>query len=153
MRLTGRHTFDGPRESVWEMLLDPAVLSRAFPGRQELRVSGPGVYAGRVHLAVGPLPAGSFAIRVNISDESYPERYTMHVRGEGLLGRAAGHANVQLDVQDPDTTLMKYECALRTSGAIGLVGQRLLDTLGGKLAGLGLRSLGEELETRQVARS
>ncbi|MEN8145788.1 MAG: SRPBCC domain-containing protein, partial [Gemmatimonadota bacterium] len=151
MRLTGRHTFDGPREAVWDMLLDPAVLARAFPGRQELHRSGPGRYRGRVHLAIGALPAGAFAVRVDISDESYPERYTMRVRGDGLLGNAAGHANVRLEAQGPDTTLMDYECVLVTSGAIGLVGQHLLGTLGGALARSGLRSLGEELEIRRVA--
>ncbi|MEE9207192.1 MAG: SRPBCC domain-containing protein [Gemmatimonadota bacterium] len=148
MRLTGKHTFDGPREAVWDMLLDPLVLSRAFPGRQELRKLGPGLYEGRVHLAIGPLPAGSFAVRVGLDDQQFPERYTMRVTGKGVLGSATGHAHVRLDTHGPDTTLMHYDCALSTSGAISLASQRLLDALGGKLVVSGLEALGAELEIR-----
>ena len=36
MKIEGEYIFDGPRNSVWEILRDPDVLASALPGTQNL---------------------------------------------------------------------------------------------------------------------
>ncbi len=36
MELTGEHTFNAPRQQVWDFLLDPDVLQQCLPGCEKL---------------------------------------------------------------------------------------------------------------------
>ena len=44
MKVEGTYTLPAPRQRVWELLNDPAVLARATPGVKELQPQGNDVF-------------------------------------------------------------------------------------------------------------
>jgi carbon monoxide dehydrogenase subunit G len=147
MKLVGEHVFNGPREEVWELVRDPAVLATALPGTQDLNQVSENEYAGKMHVRVGPV-SGVFAGRVVVADEVPPESYTLSVEGRGGPGFARGSGNVQLVDQGDGTTLMKYQGELQIGGRIASVGQRLIESVSKSMTRQGLEALNKALQAR-----
>lgn len=149
MQIDGTFVFDGPPERVFEMLLDPAVLSRAMPGEQRLAIMAPDEYQGALVMRLGLIPAARFHLTVRISDKVPVQRYAMNVEASGRLGGGKGVAFVKLEPMG-GRTLMRYDARLRVSGALARLGAAFLDGLGETLARRGLATLNEELSTSDV---
>ena len=147
MELAGEYVFDGPREEVWEMMRDPAVLATALPGTQSLDQVDENEYAGKMHVRVGPV-AGVFSGRVLVSDEVPPESYVLSVEGRGGPGFGKGSGRVRLIDQGDGKTLMKYEGELQIGGKLASVGQRLIESVSKSLLRQGLESLNQALQAR-----
>jgi carbon monoxide dehydrogenase subunit G len=151
VKIAGEYVFNGPRETVWELVRDPEVLATALPGTQSLNQVSENEYEGEMHVRVGPV-AGVFSGRVVASDEVPPESYTLSVEGKGAPGFAKGTGHVQLIDQGDGTTLMKYEGEIQIGGRIASVGQRLMDSASKSMIRQGLETLNKALEAR-VAKS
>jgi carbon monoxide dehydrogenase subunit G len=147
MKLAGEYVFDGPREEVWEMMRDPAVLATALPGTQSLDQVSENEYAGEMHVRVGPV-AGVFSGKVVISDEVPPESYILSVEGRGGPGFGKGSGAIQLIDQGDGTTLMKYDGELQVGGRLASVGQRLIESVSKSMVRQGLESLNKALQAR-----
>jgi carbon monoxide dehydrogenase subunit G len=147
MKLAGEYVFDGPREEVWEMMRDPAVLATALPGTQSLDQVSENEYAGKMQVRVGPV-AGVFSGKVVISDEVPPESYTLSVEGRGGPGFGKGSGAIQLIDQSDGTTLMKYDGELQVGGKLASVGQRLIESVSKSMVRQGLESLNKALQVR-----
>jgi hypothetical protein len=148
MLLEGDFTFDGPRRTVWDLLQDPEVLAKALPGAQELRQTGPDHYEGVMQIAVGPITAARFTVRVALKDKVPPEGYLMEVDGQGTLGYSRGTARVALAEEGASGTRMHYRADLQIGGKVAAVGQRLLDSVARMMTRKGLEALNEELRRR-----
>ena len=144
MRIEGTFVFDGPPERVFEMLLDPAVLSLAMPGDQVLAIRSPDLYEGDLVVRLGPIAAARFDLTVRIEDKVEPQRYVMNVEGAGRLGGGKGVAFVKLEPMGT-RTLMRYDARLRVRGPVARLGAVFLDGLGDTLARRGLAALNEVL--------
>ena len=68
MELTGEYEIAAPRERVWTLLNDPAVLKECIPGCQELTANGDNEFAATVVLKIGPIKA-KFNGEVTLSDK------------------------------------------------------------------------------------
>ena len=147
MIVEGGHRFEGPREAVWGLLLDPEVIAKTVPGTQAMTRVGPGRYQGTMRVGVGPLVAAEFDVTVSLADVVEPERYTMRIEGLGRLGFTRGNAWVRLE-PDGGGTLMYVRSDLEVGGKIAAVGQRLLDSVGRMLAKQGLEAMAREVEKR-----
>jgi carbon monoxide dehydrogenase subunit G len=53
MQLTGEHTFDAPRQVVWDFLMDPAVLEACLPGAEGMTEVGPDEYTATMKAGTG----------------------------------------------------------------------------------------------------
>jgi carbon monoxide dehydrogenase subunit G len=144
MRIAGTFVFDGPRERVFDLLLDPAVLSRAIPGDQELVILQDDLYEGDLVVRLGPVPAARFSLTVRIEDKVAPERYAMAVEANGRLGGGKGIAFIKLESMGSGT-LMRYDARLRVRGPLARLGAVFLDGLGETLARRGLATLNDDL--------
>ncbi len=153
MILEGEYRFDGPREAVWNLLLDPDVLVKALPGAKALTRTAEDKYEGRMNVGVGPVTAAEFAMTVEITDKVHPERYTMHVGGKGALGFTQGAAAVELEPQGEESTVMRYRADLKVGGKIAGIGQRLLETVAKTMTKHGLDALSRELAERLKGRA
>jgi carbon monoxide dehydrogenase subunit G len=152
MKIAGEYTFHGPREEVWALVRDPAVLATALPGAQRLSRVTDNQYEGDMDVRVGPV-AGVFSGKVIVSDEVPPESYTLSVDGRGSPGFVRGTGRVQLIDQGDGTTLMKYEGDVQIGGRLAGVGQRMLDTVSKSMTRQGLEALNKALEARMAAKS
>jgi carbon monoxide dehydrogenase subunit G len=152
MILDGEHTFNGPRQTVWNLLQDPEVLAKAMPGARRLTRTGDGTYEGVIRIGVGPVTAAEWTLNVAIREPVEPESYIMQVDSKGALGFTRGTATVNLDEAEGGTR-MRYHADLSIGGKVASVGQRLLDQVARMMTKQGLDALNKELESRLAAGS
>lgn len=147
MNLTGNYTFsDAPRQLVWEMFLDPAVLAAIMPGCERLERVGENQYEGEMKLKVGPVQ-GVFQGTVELSNLQAPESYHMKVNGKGPSGIVDGSGEVRLEETDAGT-IMHYEGTAQVSGRIASVGQRLMDSSAKAITRQSLQNLDAQIQAR-----
>jgi carbon monoxide dehydrogenase subunit G len=148
MILSGTFTFNGPRETVWKLLQDPAVLAKALPGTKTLTQTGEDRYQGVMKVSVGPMTATEFAVNVELKDKVAPERFSMHIDGKGGTGFTKGTATIELQEQPGPVTVMNYTSDVQIGGRIAAVGQRLLESVGRMMTKQALDALNKELQSR-----
>lgn len=127
MKLQGRHTFEAPREAVWQALNDPAVLAQTLPGCERLEEKEPHVYAGALNIRVGPV-SGLFQGTVKLRDLEENRGYHLDLNGQGAPGFVQGKGSVTLEDGDGGGTVLIYDLDAQVGGRIAGVGQRLLDS-------------------------
>jgi uncharacterized protein len=151
MKLEGDHTFQGPREEVWELIRDPEVLSSALPGTQKLNKLNETDYEGMMNIRIGPV-SGSFSGKLVVSDENPPESCTLTVDGKGAPGFAKGVGRVKFTPQADGTTYMTYEGEVTIGGTLASVGQRMIDSVAKSMIRTGFEALDRALEARLAAK-
>ncbi len=124
MELSGEHTFNAPRERVWKLLLDPAVLKASLPGCEKLEEVGPDEYAATMKIGVAMIK-GTFTGKVKITDKQEPERYSMAVEGSGPQGQVSGVGTLEL-IDQGDKTLVRYKGDANVRGTLARVGARVV---------------------------
>jgi carbon monoxide dehydrogenase subunit G len=147
MKIEGDHTFNGPRQEVWEMIRDPEVLASALPGTQKLNKLSETDYEGMMNVRIGPV-SGSFSGKLVVSDEVPPESCTLTVDGKGAPGFLKGVGRVKFIEQDPHTTHMIYEGEVTIGGTLASVGQRMIDSVAKSMIRQGFESMDKALEVR-----
>ena len=148
MNLTGTFTFNGPRDTVWALLQDPAVLAKALPGTERLALAGDDRFEGVMKVSVGPVTAAKFDVTVTLKDKVPPQHFAMQIDGRGAVGYTRGTASVDLHEQDGGTTLMQYSSDVQVGGRIAAVGQRLLESVAKMMMKQALEALEKELHAR-----
>ncbi len=147
MKLAGSYTFDAPRESVWELLMDPTVLQRIIPGCERLDEVGPDTYSADVKLGIANV-RGDYTGTVKISDQKPPESYHLEGEGRGKPGFAKGAGGLELTEADGKTT-MRYQADVQIGGPVAGIGQRLIDAAAKSVINQSLKALSAELAARQ----
>ena len=152
MKVEGEHTFNGTREDVWNMFRDTEVMSAALPGTKSMELVGENTYQAVMNVRVGPV-AGEFSGDLVISNEKYPDSYTMSVEGKGKPGFMKGVGDINLIDQGDNTTLMKYTGDVQIGGTLAGVGQRLIDTVSKSLINQAFETLDNVLAEKTAAAS
>ena len=147
MITAGQHTFPCSRETLWPLLLDPAVIAMTMPGTRSMVREAPARYVGTLRVGLGAFVSAEFDLTVTLTDVREPERYTMHLDGRGRLGYTRGEVHVRL-AAEAGRTVMDYEGELQVGGSIAVVGQRLLDTVARRLTKQGLEAMEREVKKR-----
>lgn len=147
MKLVGEFTFNGEKQKVWDILLDPEILVLAIPGTESLDKKGEGEYVGEMNVRIGPLN-GKFLGNVKLTDLDEPNGYNMVIDSKGPLGFGKGTGNVKLTENEDKTTLMTYTIDLKVGGKIASVGQRLLETVTKSLSRQSLETLNSVLQKK-----
>lgn len=143
MKLQGQHTFEVPRDVVWQALLDPEVLARTLPGCEDLQQVGENEYQGALNIRVGPVQ-GKFQGTVKLSDLMPPEGYHLHLKGSGPAGFMDGDGELRLEAQGA-ATVLHYDLDAKVGGRVATVGHRLLDSSARAVVRQGLEGLEKQL--------
>lgn len=146
MQLEGSHTFEAPRDVVWDALLDPKVLAKVVPGCEKLDEIGDNKYQGALKIKVGPVQ-GKFQGIIALSEVVAPDSYTLSVDGRGAPGFLKASGDVKLDDQG-STTVMHYDGTAQVGGRIASVGQRLLDSTAKALIRQSLENLDKQIAAK-----
>jgi carbon monoxide dehydrogenase subunit G len=134
MELKGEYRIPAPRERVWAMLNDPAVLKDSIPGCESLEGSPENGFAARVTTKVGPVKA-TFNGEVKLSNVKPPESYTISGEGKGgVAGFAKGGADVHLAEDGDAATVLTYTVNAQVGGKLAQLGARLIDSTAKKIA-------------------
>jgi len=144
VKVEGEHTISAPRERVWDLLNDPAVLQRATPGCKELHPLGDDTYRAVLELAVGPVK-GTFESKIQIAEKSPPERLAIVVEGNGRPGTVRARGDLRLEARG-QSTVVHYTGDAQVTGVLMSVGHRLFGGVAKQLAGQFFSSLARELE-------
>ena len=124
MDLNGTYTFEAPPARVWDLLMDPAVISSCIPGCEGMEPTGEDSYKVKITVAIAAI-TGGYEGTVAISDKVQPTSYKLTVEGQGKPGFAKGTSAVTLRA-DGDKTIVDVSGTVQTGGPIARVGQRLI---------------------------
>jgi carbon monoxide dehydrogenase subunit G len=124
VRVEGTYRFPGPREKVYELLLDQAALQRCIPGCQALEQKGEGHYEATLKVGVAAV-RGTFTGQVRLSDQDPPNSYRMAIEGRGGPGFVKGTALIRIEA-DGEESIVRVEGDGQLGGPMAGVAQRLL---------------------------
>ncbi|MGV8936677.1 MAG: SRPBCC family protein [Allorhizobium sp.] len=135
MDMNGSERIEAPVADVWRALNDPDILRQAIPGCEALDKTSDTEMTATVVLKVGPIKA-RFEGAVELQNLNPPNSYTIRGEGKGgLVGFAKGGADVSLEADGPDATVLSYTVKAEVGGKIAQLGSRLIDSTAKKLAG------------------
>ncbi len=150
MDLKGEYRLAAPRDTVWAMLNDPAVLKSCIPGCQSLEMVGENEMAATVVAKVGPVKA-TFTGAVRIENVDAPRRYSIVGEGKGgIAGFASGGADVELE-EDGEDTVLRYDVNAKVGGKIAQLGGRLINGVAKKYADNFFDTFAKEVQGSGVA--
>ena len=124
MELNGSYTFDAPPARVWDLLMDPAVISSCIPGCDAFEPDGEDRYKVKLTVGIAAI-TGAYEGVVAISEKVAPSSYRLTVEGQGKPGFAKGNSSIALRA-DGDKTIVDVSSTVQTGGPIARVGQRLI---------------------------
>jgi carbon monoxide dehydrogenase subunit G len=144
MKLNGEFIFNAPRDKVWAILNDPKTLQKHMPGCENLEETGTDEFKATLKVGVAAIK-GTYTANLRITDKAPPERYTLHVDGQGGPGFAKGSGTVVLSENGGGTKLV-YDGDLQFGGLIARVGGRLLSGVAERMTREFFEGLGKEAE-------
>jgi carbon monoxide dehydrogenase subunit G len=137
MKITGREAIPFPVETVWDALLDPAVLVGTIPGCERLvaleSAADEHTYDMTVTAGVASI-RGSYDGTCTLSDLVPHESLVMHLQGAGAPGTIDATVRVRFR-ETGGQTVTEYDADATVGGMVGGVGQRLLGSVSKRMAG------------------
>jgi carbon monoxide dehydrogenase subunit G len=134
MKVAGEAVLHAPAQSVWDALLDPAVLVRTIPGCERLETTGEHAYAMTVNAGVASIK-GTYAGTVELRDLDAPRSLVLRASGAGAPGTVDTSVAVRFDDGGDRTTRVSYDADAVVGGMLGGVGQRMLTSVSKRMAG------------------
>ena len=146
MEISGEHRFKAPKETVWELMLDPAALKASMPGCERLDETGPDKYDITLKVGISAIK-GTYDGSVEVADKNPQDSFRLVVDGGGKPGKVLGDATMQLSVEG-DETLVRYSGEVKAQGAIARLGSRLLGGAAKLMIGQFFKAMEKQVEAR-----
>jgi len=148
MQLTSEQTLPVSSQQAWEALNDVTLLQAAIPGCESITPAGDNQYDVAIMAVVGPVKA-RFKGKLRLDDIQPPISYTMHFEGQGgAAGHGKGSAQVRLQAQGPNRTVLHYSAQASVGGKLAQIGSRLVDMAAQKMANDFFETFSNKLQQR-----
>jgi hypothetical protein len=127
VKVEGTRSFAAARDTVWEVLNDPAQMAGLMPGVESFDVRDPQHWRANVKI---PLGLGGLRLSIDFTktDERRPEYASLHAKGNGVGAILNMTTQFHLSEQDGGTA-MRWEADVRIAGPVGSMGQRVLQPI------------------------
>jgi carbon monoxide dehydrogenase subunit G len=127
VKVEGTKTFEAPRETVWEVLNDPARMAKTMPGVQGFEVQDDKHWKANV---VIPLGLGGLKMSINFekTEERNPDYAALHAEGTGVAALLKMDTQFELS-ESGNGTEMKWQADVHLFGQAGSMGQRVLQPI------------------------
>ena len=127
MKVAGETSFSAPRETVWDVLNDPARMAKTMPNVESFDVLDERRW--RANVAV-PLGLGSLKLAINFdkTEERPPEFARLHAKGQGV----GALLNMQTEFELSESTAgtdMRWTADVQIAGPVGAMGQRVIQPI------------------------
>ena len=142
MQLTSAIRIGRPAPEVLDALLDAGTVAACLPGSRLIGEVADSTYAGELHLRIGPMQAVyAGTVRLDNADRDAGTA-TLHASGWERGGQGRADASVTLRVESRGATtrvlisadlMIRGQVAEYAPGAIGHVGQRLVEQFAGNV--------------------
>src|SRR6266478_915471 len=131
MKFTATYTVPAPREKIFTLITDPAVLQRCIEGCEKMERTSEDNY--NVHLKIGIAGLkGSYLGKVQLQEKRVPESFKLLMEGKGGPGFVKGSAHIQL-TDKADQTEIRCDSEAQVGGMIAAIGSRLVEAIGKKM--------------------
>ena len=124
MEISGSYVFNATPDRVWDLLMDPAVLSSCIPGCDRFEPDGEDRYAVTLTVGLAAI-TGTYSGTVVIVDKIPRTSYRLVVEGEGRPGFLKGSSAIALRAEGA-ATAVDVTGTVQTGGTIARLGQRLI---------------------------
>src|SRR5438105_5129016 len=131
MKFIASYNLPAPRNRVFMLLTDPAVLQRCIEGCEKMVRTSEDSYDVHLRMGIAGLN-GNYVGKVQIKDKKIPESYTLLIEGKGGPGFVKSTAQIQLSDKGKDTELL-CESEAQVGGMIAAIGSRLIEAVGKKM--------------------
>jgi uncharacterized protein len=124
MDISGTYPFAAPTDRVWDLLMDPVVLSSCIPGCERFEPDGDDRYKVTLTVALAAI-TGTYNGTVVLVDKIKGTSYRLTVEGQGRAGFVKGSSAIALRAEGT-ATVVEVTGTVQTGGPIARVGQRLI---------------------------
>ena len=124
MEISGTYTFNAAPERVWNLLMDPAVLSSCIPGCDRFDPAGDDRYTVTLTVGLAAI-TGTYTGNVQLIEQVPPTSYRLIVEGQGRPGFVKGSSAIALR-PDGEATEVAVTADVQIGGTIARLGQRLV---------------------------
>lgn len=146
MHLDGNHTLNAPLEKVWQMLLDPQILTAVTPGVKRLEPTGPDQYDAIFEIKMGPV-SGSFNGRMEVLDRVEKESFRLKMDMRGKIGTVAAEGRLSLKSLGTAQTEVSFSGDSQLTGTLARTGQRVLSGVATTMTNQFFKALEKEIDT------
>src|SRR5215510_6378319 len=143
MKLSAAYQLAAPREKVFAMITDPAVLQRCIDGCEKMLQTGEDSYDAHLKIGVAGLK-GNYVGKVHLKDKKAPESYTLILEGKGGPGFVKGTTLICLAEKDGQTEL-SCDADAQVGGMIAAIGSRLIEATAKKMMDEFFRKFAEQV--------
>jgi carbon monoxide dehydrogenase subunit G len=127
MKVEGTKEFEASRERVWAVISDPESMSKLMPGVEGFEVVDDDHWKAKVKI-----PLGLGGLKMSIAFEKLEERpleySSMRAKGKGVGALMDMKTSFTLTGEGEQTT-MAWEADVSIAGAVGSMGQRVLQPI------------------------
>jgi uncharacterized protein len=145
VRVEGTKEFAASRERVWAVISDPESMSKLMPGVEGFEVVDDDHWKAKVKI-----PLGLGGLKMSIAFEKLDERpleySSMRAKGKGV-GALMDMTTAFTLRGEGDHTTMAWEADVSIAGAVGSMGQRVLQPIINQQVGQVLSALERQVET------
>ena len=136
--LQKEYYLDLDKESVWDAIVDPHLLSEILPNCDNLEPVSKNKYTAHINVKVGPIQS-NFKSKMEMFDINAPDGYKFRVEGDSVKGTMGGVGEIKLESRDLGTRFI-FSAEGNITGLIARFGQRLIEAVGKKLMDQGFEN-------------
>jgi carbon monoxide dehydrogenase subunit G len=127
VKVTGEREFQAPRETVWQVLNDPAQMAKTMPGVESFDIQDEKHW--RAHVKI-PLGLGGLRMSIDFekAEEREPEFAKLHAKGNGVGAIMNMDTSFHL-TEASGGTHMQWEAEVHVLGPVASMGQRVLQPI------------------------
>jgi hypothetical protein len=127
MKVEGTRSFTASRQTVWDVINDPAQMAELMPGVEGFDVQDDRHWRANVKV---PLGLGGLRMSINFekTDERELEYARLHAKGTGVGALMDMDTQFHLS-EEGDGTAMRWQADVRIAGPVGSMGQRVLQPI------------------------
>jgi hypothetical protein len=144
VRVEGDKQFAAPRQTVWQVLNDPAAMAQTMPGIQSFEVQDDTHWSADVKVPLG-LGGLKMSIKFEKTEERELEYAKLAAKGTGVGAMMNMDTAFTLGDADGGGTSMHWEADVKIAGPIGGMGQRVLQPIVNQQVGNVLTALEEQV--------
>jgi hypothetical protein len=144
VKVEGIRELNAPRETVWEVLNDPAQMANLMPGVESFEVEDARHWKANVKI---PLGLGGLKMAMNFDkvEERAPEYAKLVAKGTGVGAMLNMETQFHL-TESGDGTSMRWEADVKIAGPVGSMGQRVLQPIINQQVGNVLTALEKQVD-------
>jgi hypothetical protein len=128
MRVEGERSFAASRDTVWDVLNDPAKMAELMPGVESFEVQDDRHWSANVKIPLG-LGGLRMSMKFDKVEERAPEYAKLDAKGTGVGAMLSMQTAFNLAEADGGGTTMKWEADVSIAGPVGAMGQRVLQPI------------------------